>query len=224
MTNLTSVIIPVFNGQAYLAEALKSVFVQGTELDILVVDDGSTDSTADVARAFAGPCLRYIRQNRMGVAAARNHGLSLARGNLIAFLDADDVWLADKLHRQINSLEQGEGDMIFAHIEEFISPDRMQDLQGLVQARPRLPGPNPITLLIRRVDFDKVGVFNADCRMGEFIEWYARAVDAGLRPAMLPDILARRRLHGANMTRTGRDRVQYAHALKSIIDRRRKLP
>jgi glycosyltransferase involved in cell wall biosynthesis len=222
--NLTSVIIPVFNGQAYLGEALKSVLAQDIELDILVVDDGSTDKTGDVARAFGGASLRYVRQGQLGLAAARNHGVSLARGNLIAFLDADDVWLANKLRRQIASLERNEGDMIFTYVEEFISPDCAQDIGGSIDVRPRLPGLSASTFLIRRSDFKKVGNFNVDCRMGEFIEWYARAVDVGLRPAILPDIFARRRLHRNNMTRTDLgQRKQYAQAVKKILDRRRAL-
>ena len=120
----------------------------------MVVDDGSTDKTVDVAGAFGAGFLRYVRQDRMGTAAARNRGASLARGDLIAFLDADDVWSANKLRRQIASLEHDEGDMIFAHLEEFISPECVQDLQGLVEVRPKLSGPSASTLLIRSADFE----------------------------------------------------------------------
>ena len=103
---MTSVIIPVFNGQAYLGEAIESVLAQDIELAIVVVDDGSTDQTGDLVRAFEDGFLRYVQQERMGTAAARNRGASLAQGDLIAFLDADDVWLANKLRRQITSLER----------------------------------------------------------------------------------------------------------------------
>ena len=127
---------------------------------------------------LGGPCLRYIRQSRMGAAAARNHGATLARRKFIAFLDADDVWLANKLRRQIASLNRGEGDLIFVHIEEFISPDCLPTLRGLVDVRSQRSGLFATTLLMKNADFHKVGDFNVECRMGEFIEWYARAVDS----------------------------------------------
>jgi len=88
-------------------------------------EDGSTDGTAHIVRDLGEPRLRYFRQERMEIAAARNRGVLVARGDLISFLDADDVWLANKLRRQIASLKQGERDMIFTQIEEFISPDRI---------------------------------------------------------------------------------------------------
>jgi glycosyltransferase involved in cell wall biosynthesis len=207
-----------------LGEAINSVLAQDVDLEILVIDDGSTDETEDVARALGGPCLRYIRQNRMGAAAARNHGATLAKGSLLAFLDADDVWLANKLRRQIASLNRGEGDLIFAHIEEFISPDCLPTLGGLVDIRLQRSGLVATTLLMKNVDFQKLGGFNVECRMGEFIEWYARAVDSDLKSAMIPDVLARRRLHNSNTSRVSRGQAnQYAVTMKRIIDRRRNI-
>lgn len=225
-TMLVTVIIPAFNAQAYLGEALNSVIAQDLEdLEIVVVDDGSTDGTGEVARAIGDSRVRCVRQNRMGAAAARNHGVALASGYLIAFLDADDVWLANKLAVQIESLERGDGDMIFAYVEEFISPDCRQDLEGVVRVRAKVAGLCADTLLIRRSDFDRVGGFDPGCQIGEFIDWYARAIEAGLRPATLPDIFVRRRLHTANMTRLHRnDANHYALTMKKIFDRRRAKP
>jgi glycosyltransferase involved in cell wall biosynthesis len=221
-----TVIIPAFDAQAYLGEALNSVIAQGLEdLEIIVVDDGSTDGTGEVASATGDSRVRYVRQSRMGTAAARNHGVALASGHLIAFLDADDVWLANKLAVQIESLERGDGDMIFAHVEEFISPDCRQDLEGVVRVRPKVAGLCADTLVIRRSDFERVGGFDPACQIGEFIDWYARAIEAGLRPATLPDIFVRRRLHTANMTRFHRnDSKHYALTMKKILDRRRTKP
>jgi glycosyltransferase involved in cell wall biosynthesis len=214
----------VFNGQAYLADALRSVAAQSAnDIEIIVVDDGSTDSTPEVARAFGDARLRYVRQDRAGAAAARNRGVDLANGRLLAFLDADDVWIGDKLCLQIASLRRADGEMIFANMEEFISPDRLQELDRQVKLHPGpRPGVSLDTLLMRLDDFRKVGPFDVRWRIGEFLEWYARAIDLGLKPAMLPQVLARRRLHDTNISRLDHaHRVQYAQIIKSVLDRRR---
>ena len=224
MTDALSVIIPVFNGQAYLADALRSVASQSVgEIEVIVVDDGSTDATCEVVKEFSDSRIRYIRQEKAGAAAARNRGVDLANGPLLAFLDADDIWVEDKLLLQINSLLRNDGEMIFAHGEEFISPDRLQKLGGQLEPH---PGAHPFiyasTLLMRREDFQKVGGFDTRWRTGEFVEWYARAIDHGLKAHVLPQVLVRRRLHDTNTGRLERaHRGQYARVMKSVLDRRR---
>jgi glycosyltransferase involved in cell wall biosynthesis len=100
MTPEISVIIPTFNRRAMLQEAIASVAAQrGASFEIVVIDDGSTDGTWDDL-ASAGGSLRAIRTKRRGPAAARNRGLEAARGDLVAFLDSDDLWHPQKLTRQ----------------------------------------------------------------------------------------------------------------------------
>jgi glycosyltransferase involved in cell wall biosynthesis len=97
-----TVVIPTFNGEKYIVETIASVLNQTHEdLDVLVVDDGSTDSTRDAVRSVSDPRLRIVEQANSGVAAARNRGLAEASGDVIAFLDQDDIWFADKLHCQL---------------------------------------------------------------------------------------------------------------------------
>jgi len=99
---MISVVIAVYNGEAYVADAIRSVLAQaGVELELIVVDDGSTDATPGITRGFSDPRLTVLRQENRGVAAARNAGIARARGEFIAFLDADDVWLPTKLQRQM---------------------------------------------------------------------------------------------------------------------------
>lgn len=94
-----SVIIPAYNAEAFLARAIRSVEAQSfRDFEIVVIDDGSTDGTADVARGFSG--VRYVLGSHSGEAAARNRGLEEATGELVAFVDADDEWLPEKLARQ----------------------------------------------------------------------------------------------------------------------------
>ena len=102
---LVTVIMPVFNASATLAQALNSVLAQGYgALDIIAVDDGSTDDSREVLATF-GSALRVLHQSRKGPAAARNLAIHHARGELIAFLDADDVWLPGKLLSQVAYLQ-----------------------------------------------------------------------------------------------------------------------
>ncbi|MGH2885889.1 MAG: glycosyltransferase family 2 protein, partial [Solirubrobacteraceae bacterium] len=97
-----SVIMPVHNGAQYVADAIRSVLSQThTDLDLIVVDDGSSDDTAAVVGGFDDSRVRLLRQMQSGVAIARNRGLGEANGELVAFLDHDDIWLPDKLASQI---------------------------------------------------------------------------------------------------------------------------
>ncbi len=216
-----SVIIPSFNCARYLGEAIASVLDQGIALrDVIVIDDGSTDDTATVANGFAA--VRYRHQPNQGIGAARNHGVSLAQGDLIAFLDADDMWTAGKLRAQLDVLHRmPEVDLVFGHVEVFVDrPDAATPAP--VESGDARPGYTAGTMLIRRAAFDRVGPFATDCRLGEFIDWYLRATDAGLKSHLLPQILLRRRVHTTNTGIRERDqRTDYARVLKASLDRRR---
>jgi glycosyltransferase involved in cell wall biosynthesis len=224
VTPLVSAIIPVFNGAAYLAEALESVFLQ-TRLpdEVVVVDDGSTDATGAVARLFENR-IRYVRQEHAGIGPARNRGLHASTGSLVAFLDHDDLWTAEKLDLQVRALDASPATgMVFGLVEEFISPD----LPARERARPLLregrhPGYLVGAMLARRSAFAAAGEFPAAFRAGEFVDWYLRAVEAGIPHALLPRVVLKRRLH---MTNTGRgaieSRTDFARVLKNSLDRRR---
>src|SRR5712692_4293853 len=100
-----SVVIPVYNGERYLAEAISSVLDQTYKnFELIVVDDGSTDQSAAVVRSFTDDRIRYLYQSNGGASKARNLGVAASRGTVIAFLDSDDVWLPHKLERQIDCL------------------------------------------------------------------------------------------------------------------------
>lgn len=225
MTPLVSVIIPVFNGAAYLAEALDSVFVQ-TRLpdEVVVVDDGSTDATAAVARRF-GDRIRYLSQEHAGIGPARNRGLRASTGSLVAFLDHDDLWTVEKLDLQVRALEASPATgLVFGLVEEFVSPDLPAHEQARLLLREgRHPGYLVGAMLARRSAFETVGEFPAAFRAGEFVDWYLRAVEGGIPHALLPHVVLRRRLH---MTNTGRgaieSRTDFARVLKKSLDRRRR--
>lgn len=219
-----SVIVPVFNGARYLTDAIDSILAQTyTDLEVLIVDDGSTDETSAVAQRYPRP-VYYHYQPNAGLSAARNTGLVKTTGPLVAFLDADDMWHPDKIAIQVRQLERNpDVDAVFAHMESFISPDLTAEARSRL-ARP--PAPQPAwsagTMLIRRTALEAVGGFSPDVQTGEFMEWLFRAREAGLNMVMLPQILMRRRLHRTNMgLRNETSRAEYAQILKAALDRRR---
>ena len=103
---LVSVIIPSYNAARYVAEAVASALAQTYQpLEIILINDGSTDDTEEVILPYVGK-VRYFYQPNRGLSVTRNRAIALARGELIAFLDADDVWLPEKLARQVDCLTQ----------------------------------------------------------------------------------------------------------------------
>jgi glycosyltransferase involved in cell wall biosynthesis len=144
----------------------------------------------------AGLDARYLYQEKAGAPAARQRGAELAKGEYIAFLDADDVWYSDKLHLQVEAFERNpEKDMIFGHMEEFVSPDCVASASRRVKEY--APGYVPGTLLITAEAFLKVGGFAAPNNNGDFFDWYVQSQKQGLDAKMLPDIVLRHRLHQA---------------------------
>jgi len=220
---LVSVIIPVYNGEQYLGEAIESVLAQTyEEVELIVVDDGSTDKSAAVAKCFAD--VRYCFQPNGGIGAARNRGTDLARGGLLAFLDADDRWVADKLLWQTKALAgDTELAMVFGHVQQFPSPELPQTIKDSMTYTPEpMPGYSGGTMLIRRAAFDRVGRFSTGLQVGEFIEWYLRTIDLGLKSRMLPEVVLHRRLHMSNHGINKRsEKTDYARVLKAFLDRRR---
>lgn len=220
-----SPIIPVYNGERYLADAIRSVLSQTHPVsEIIVVDDGSTDTSASIAHRF-GPPVRVLTQPNLGPAAARNLGVAHATGDLLAFLDADDLWMPDKLVRQtavlLNDLSC---EAVLGKAENFISPELDETEQRTLarsasQTGVFLAG----VLLIRRDAFLRVGQFNTCLRQGEFIEWWARATKLDLHYAVLPELVLRRRLHGDNLTRreAAQCRSDYLRLLREQLAHRR---
>lgn len=221
---LISVVIAAYNAERYLAEAVESVLAQTYQpVEIIVVDDGSTDGTLSVAEAYAER-VRVEAQPHHGVAATLNHGLALAQGAYLSILDADDLWLPTKLVQQAELLAaQPEIDFVFCLAQNFISPevDAAQAAQWQVNFDPA-PAYNKGTMLIRRAAFARVGGFDPTWQIGDFLDWYAKAVEAGLTSAMVPQVLYQRRVHGQNLTlRERAKQSDYIRILKAALDRRR---
>jgi len=207
---LISCIVPVFNGERYLKEALESIRAQTYRpLELIVADDGSTDGTAAVAAGY-GEQVRYLFQPNAGPAAARNLGLTAARGEFVAFLDHDDLWHPEKLARQMARFQARPGlDLCFTHFQNFWMPDLAEE-KKCYQEHPLskpLSGYCIGTLVTRRAVFEKYGNFNEDLRQGENIIWFLRAAEQGAITEILPDVLMHRRLHLDSQMRRGRSEL-----------------
>lgn len=206
-----SVVIPAYNAAAFLGEAIVSVLSQrGPSCEVIVVNDGSTDDTAEVAAGYAQ--VRLVNRSNGGIGAARNSGLREAKAPLIAFLDADDVWPAGRLQHMFAALASGV-DAVFGEAVEF------------GESREETP-PQPAllagTLLMRREAAARVGAFQEGLHFGEFIDWWARAEEAGLKVVQIPDVVLRRRIHTTNTGITQvKYRVDYTRVLRAALERRR---
>jgi glycosyltransferase involved in cell wall biosynthesis len=218
-----SVIIPVFEQLDYLAEAVGSVVAQTRRpAEIIVVcDGGCVEPTPDLDGD--GVPVRIVSRTRGGPGAARTTGCALASGDLLAFLDVDDVWLPTKLEHQVARLEQDPRlDMVFAGVEHFFCHELDLGGRPTASADAERTGLLPSALLVRTRSFARVGGFRANVIFGEFLDWYARAIDLGLAGCTIRETLVRRRVHPRNAGVEFRDaRRDYARVVKQLLDRRR---
>lgn len=137
-----SIVIPAYNCARFIGETIKSILAQegAQEIEVIVVNDGSTDDTGDVARSF-GPPVRVIDQPNSGVSSARNHGIRESKGDFIALVDADDYWLPNKLANQLAAFESHpDVDVVFSHFIHWFPDDAggyKEPLSFSIQAEPQ---------------------------------------------------------------------------------------
>lgn len=215
--SLVSVVIPAYNSESFLQSAIESVLNQTyPSIEVIVVDDGSTDMTSDVVHSFSSDLpIRYLRQEHSGQSAARNLGAQESQGEFLGFLDSDDMWTFDKIQLQVDALRASPDlDMVFGQARQF-----REDAQCFIGAP--TPAQLPGTMLIRRSSWLKTSGFDPVWRVGEFIDWYLKATDSGLRGDMVQRHVLSRRLHGGNLGSSGQGREDYVRILKASLDRRR---
>jgi glycosyltransferase involved in cell wall biosynthesis len=222
-----SVILSVRNGANYLREAIDSILAQEyPDIEIVVVNDGSTDQTEAMIGQF-GSRVRSVYQENRGLGAGRNTGIRMATGDYFAFLDHDDLWTPSKISLQMEAMKAAPDEpLVFSHLQQFFCPTLdEEEKKKLVVDRAALPGYLAGTLLVSRERFLQVGFFFEKNEVGEFIDWYIRAKEEEIPMRMLPDVTLYRRVHRDNMGRRKDVYSQnaYLRILKAGLDRRRAL-
>jgi glycosyltransferase involved in cell wall biosynthesis len=219
---LVSVIVPVYEGAAFLPDAIRNIVSQEyPALEIIVVDDGSTQDIAAALRPLPVD-VRLFRQNNAGAAAARNRGVRDASGEFIAFLDVDDLWPECNLDVLVDRLlAHPEADVVRgrAQLTTYAgAPEPGEFLGNPAEAFPHYIGAG----LYRRRAFEKVGLFDPDLRFGEDTDWYTRAAERRLVIHQLEEVTLYVRRHADNMTR-GKSLVELnqLRLFKKTLDRRR---
>lgn len=215
---LVSVVIAVKNGEAFLGEAIESVRAQSwPATEILVVDGDSNDRSRDIARSF--PQVRVLLQTSTGFAAAWNEGIRAGRGPYVAILDSDDLWEPAKLALQVAALEANPRCGFALGLTRFLQMDGAPLPPGFarVDLDKDHAAPFPSVLLARRTLFDEVGLFEENWSVSADIEWFRRVYDRGVRGVVVPQVLMRRRIHGANLSYGDAGATDFNRELLSIL-------
>ncbi|MEA3446548.1 MAG: glycosyltransferase, partial [Bacteroidota bacterium] len=210
-------------GESFIADAINSVLAQKYHpLELIVIDDGSTDKTQQVAKTF-GDKIIYIRQENKGVASARNKGIKLVKSKFVAFIDADDLWTNNKLEQQLDIFATKPDSEIVIGFTQRI-PVTMNAISAEQEPNPKvLLLYNLGCTLIRKSVFDKIGNFDEDLLLSEDTDWFFRAMEANIPIELHRDIVQYYRFHQNNITNDKkRDHLYQIKAYKKSLDRRRK--
>ena len=214
MTRQTvSVVIPVRDGSRYLGEAIESALEQDHRpLEVIVVDDGSTDRSAEIAAGYAG--VRLIRTPNRGPSAARNTGLAAAGGDVAAYLDADDVLLPGSLARRLAILdEEPETGVVLGRMRLRREPGAPAIAAIPRRGKEAFEGVGASAAIARREVAERVP-FDESLRLGEDLDWLFRVQDAGIGIRVLDEEILLHRLHDRNLSLQGRS---YARALTTSL-------
>lgn len=196
-----SAIIAARNGEKYISQALESIFNQDYEnIEILVVDNGSSDATSEIVKSYSR--VKYVYFAEPNVALARTKGVELAKNDYIAFLDQDDVWVKDKISRQVRFLEENVfyGGVV-GHQKLFLEEGTKKPhwLKASFLEYPQT-GYLPSTFLVKRQVFEKINKGNTRHPSASDVAWFFNAKTLNILIGMLPEVLVHRRIHDENET------------------------
>lgn len=219
---LVSVVIPTYNKAQYLKKAIESVLNQTYKaIEMIIIDDGSTDNTQQVVKSFNDPKIIYIWQKNKGPAAAKNTGIKKAQGKYIAFLDSDDLWLEEKLEKQLEFMEKNpemsllgtgcyEIDSQGKILGKKIFPKKNENLQKiLIRYNPFIQS----SVLVKKEVFDKIKGYDENFSESEDYEFWLR-VARYYKIANLPELLVMKRYHSENLS-PEKDKKQLFYVLRA---------
>jgi glycosyltransferase involved in cell wall biosynthesis len=219
--SLVTVIVAAYNGERFLSQALESVFSQDYDpFEVVFVDDGSTDGTGEIAQSFP---VRYLHQENQGLPAARNAALRVARGELVAFADDDDLLPPSKLTVQARFLSEHPETGCVLGRQEWIVEDGVQAPE--LKRDPifgELGGIQLVSAMFRRAVLDGLGGFDPTYRYAEDRDLFVRMRERGVEIEVLPDVVLHKRLHGSNMTMNQPESHPLLRSLKEKLERERK--
>ena len=198
MTSSYAMIMAVKNAAEFLEESLNSVFAQTHPAsELYVVDESSTDGTVEIARSF-GPKVMILNNVIGGMAGAYNTALPMVKSDFVTFLDGDDLWLSTKSEKQIRYLiDAPEVDAVVSAVMNFTKEDPKDD--DFTSSRQFAPSRLFTASAFRRQTFEKFGPVDANAgHFGWLYDWWSRADDAGIKYAMLDEVLLYRRIHKSN--------------------------
>ncbi|MEP0753544.1 glycosyltransferase [Trichocoleus sp. Lan] len=219
-----SAIVPVYNGEQFLAEAIQNILNQNYQpLEIIVVDDGSTDKTAEVAGRYKDS-IHYVYQPNSGPSAARNRGLRMAKGDAIAFLDVDDLWSENNLKLQTDYLVDNPSVEIVQGLIQNLKISQLTPENAIFEKH--YQPYNYINLgsaLYRKSVFDKIGLFDESLSFAEDVDWFVRAWENRVSKVVLEQVTLFYRRHQDNMT-VGKNLIElgFIKIYKKHLDRCRQ--
>ena len=219
MNKLISIIIPVKNGEKYIAETLDGIKKQDLNTEIIVFDDGSTDNTAEIAKKY--DCKVITHETSKGPVVAKNSALKIAQGEYIMFHDADDVMNEGSLKKLYENLDNsGDRSAVMAKVRDFYSPDLSEEekTRTLIKKEPYY-GLFTGAVLIRKSVFEKIGLFNESVTAGEIIDWQSKMCANHLKIKKLDFVATNRRIHSSNFGKTQQktEYKDYARALRERL-------
>jgi glycosyltransferase involved in cell wall biosynthesis len=223
---MVSVLVPAYNAEAYLAETIESVLEQDWEpLELLVVDNGSTDRTYAVAESF-GRRVRIISRIHGQPGATRNSGIAAAQGEFLLHLDADDLLTPNSISTRMRYfLEEPALDMVTGKLLCFLSPE-LSDQERARYVVPLEPqqGHLPGAAIIRAVAFEKFGRLDERLALNACLDWSVRARDEGARIRLIEDVVVKRRIHGKNLSLVKKRELDESRIqiVRASLARRRK--
>jgi glycosyltransferase involved in cell wall biosynthesis len=206
-----SVIIPAYNSEEYISSAVKSVLNQThSDLELIIIDDGSTDNTKKIVDFFDDLRIKYIYQKNAGVAVARNNGIKNSTGEYIAFLDADDIWKPEKLQVQLDKiLAEDDVCMIYSAFEMLYKGSNRtkiyrynhneQNFTEKLITDPFKTVPYPSTVILKKSYLDRTGDFNQEFKTGEDWDLWLRLLALG-KCSYIDEPLVKKLTHDESIT------------------------